>query len=170
MMSSSTLQSGRGDFVVPLIFRGVGLALMVLPAITLAMVGLKGAEVAQGSGLVNMMRQLGGSFGIAAITAFIQRRYWGNRGGLLEHVSVYDPAVQERLQTFTGGFVSKGFSHLQAQMQAHATLEMTVAGQAWLISYMDAFRLMAVFFVCCMPLILLFKKETGGGSAPAVLH
>lgn len=170
MMSSSTLQSGRGDFLVPLIFRGIGLALMVLPAITLAMVGLQGAEVAQGSGLVNMTRQLGGSFGIAAITAYVQRSYWGNRTGLLEHVSIYDPAVQERLQTFTGGFVSKGFSHLQAQMQAHAALEMTVAGQAWLISYMDAFRLMALFFVCCMPLILLFKRDTGEGGTSVMVH
>jgi MFS transporter, DHA2 family, multidrug resistance protein len=170
MMSHSTLQSGRADFVAPLVFRGLGLALMMLPVITLAMVGLQGAEVAQGSGLVNMTRQLGGSFGVAAITAYVQRGYWGNRAGLLEHVSVYDPVVQERLHTFTAGFVGKGFSALQAQMQAHAAIEMTVAGQAWLISYMDAFRFMAVFFVCCLPLVLLFKRETGGGGAPAMLH
>jgi DHA2 family multidrug resistance protein len=116
-----------------------------------------------------MMRQLGGSFGIAAITAYIQRGYWGNRAGLLEHISIYDPAVQERLRTFTGGFISKGFSQLQAQMQAYAGLEMTVAGQAWLISYMDAFRIMALFFVCCLPLILLFKREEPGAKT-AMLH
>jgi DHA2 family multidrug resistance protein len=170
MMSSSTLQSGRGDFIVPLIFRGLGLTLMTLPALTLAMVGLEGAEVAQGSGLVNMARQLGGSLGIAAITAYIQRGYWGNRTGLLEHVSIYDPAVQERLHAFTGGFIARGFSPLQAQMQAHAGLEMTIAGQAWLVSYMDAFRMMALFFVCCMPLILLFRRETGEGGRPGLLH
>jgi DHA2 family multidrug resistance protein len=170
MMSFSTLQSGRGDFVVPLVLRGIGFALMTLPALTLSMVGLKGADVAQGSGLVNMARQLGGSFGIAAITTFIQRSYWGNRAGLLEHVSIYDPAVQERLHAFTAGFVGKGYSQLQAQAGAHAAIEMTVAGQAWLISYMDAFRLMALFFVCCLPLILLFKKEAGGSDAPLVMH
>jgi DHA2 family multidrug resistance protein len=170
MMSSSTLQSGRGDYIVPLVFRGIGMGLMFLPALTLAMVGLKGSDVAQGSGLVNMSRQLGGSFGIAAITAFIQRGYWGNRTGLLEHVSIYDPAVQERVGAFTQGFMAKGFSPLQAQLQAHAALELTIAGQAWLLSYMDAFRLMAVFFVCCLPLILLFKRESGGGSGPVMLH
>jgi DHA2 family multidrug resistance protein len=170
MMSFSTLQSGRGDFVVPLVLRGIGFALMTLPALTLSMVGLEGADVAQGSGLVNMARQLGGSFGIAAITTFIQRSYWGNRTGLLEHVSIYDPAVQERLHAFTAGLLGKGYSQLQAQAGAHAAVEMTVAGQAWLISYMDAFRLMALFFVCCLPLILLFKKETGGSDAPLVMH
>lgn len=170
MMSSATLQSGRGDFVVPLILRGLGFGALMLPPITLAMTGLKGPDVAQGSGLLNMLRQLGGSFGVASITAYIQRGYWGNRTGLLEHVSIYDPTVQERLGLYTKGFLGKGASLLQAQAQAHAGLEMTVAGQAWMLTYADAFRVMALFFVCCLPLILLFKREPGAGGGPLVMH
>jgi DHA2 family multidrug resistance protein len=168
-LSLSTLQSGRHDFVVPLMWRGIGLALMFVPVMTLALVGLKGADIAQGSGLTNMMRQLGGSFGVALITTFVQRRAWAHRTGLLEHLSPYDPAARARMEGFAQALVAHGSAPAVAQRQASAALEVTVQQQTYLMSYMDAFRIIGVFFLVCIPLVLLFRKDRGE-SGPVLMH
>src|SRR5947199_4034255 len=108
MLSHSTLASGRGDCFWPLVLRGVGLGLLFVPLTTMALSGLRGKDIAQGAGLTNMIRQLGGSFGIALVTTFIQLRSWTHRTALLSHLSPYDPAVRERISAITGGLMSKG--------------------------------------------------------------
>jgi DHA2 family multidrug resistance protein len=59
MLSNSTLAMGTSNFFIPLVIRGVGMALLFVPLTTLAIADLKGPEVGQGTGLNNMMRQLG---------------------------------------------------------------------------------------------------------------
>ena len=170
LLSHSTLSSGRGDFFWPLVLRGVGLGLLFVPLTTMALSNLRGKDIAQGAGLTNMMRQLGGSFGIALVTTFIQFRSWTHRTNLLSHVSVYDPAVQERLRAITGGLVAKGSDLYQAQQQAYGALEGAVLKQTFLLTYMDAFRVVGVFFLLCIPMLLLFKRRAGRSAAPVSMH
>jgi DHA2 family multidrug resistance protein len=170
MLSHSTLDSGRGDFFWPLVWRGVGLGLLFVPLTTMALSGLRGKDIAQGAGLTNMMRQLGGSFGIALVTTFIQYRSWTHRTTLLSHVSVYDPAVRERLSAITGGLMAKGSDLFQAQQQAYGAIEGAVLKQTYLLTYMDAFRVVGVFFLFCIPLLLLFKRRSGRAAAPVSMH
>ena len=169
ILSHSTLASGRGDFFWPLILRGVGLALLFVPLTTTALSGLRGKDIPQGAGLTNMMRQLGGSFGIALVTTYIQKRSWAHRTTLLSHVSAYDPAVRERLSAITSGMISKGSSLYQAQQQAYGALEGAVIKQTFLLTYMDAFRVVGIFFLLCIPLLLLFKRGRRG-AVPVSMH
>ncbi len=169
MLSHSTLASGRANFFWPLIFRGVGLGLLFVPLTTLALSNLKGRDIAQGTGLTNMMRQLGGSFGVALIATYIQKRSWSHRQSLLAHVSVYDLPVQERLNAIVQGLMAKGSTLLEAQRQAYAALEGLVARQTFLLTYMDAFRIVGIFFLACIPLLLLFKKVRGA-PVTAAMH
>ncbi|HKV08702.1 MAG TPA: DHA2 family efflux MFS transporter permease subunit, partial [Thermoanaerobaculia bacterium] len=162
LLSHSTLASGRHNFFWPLILRGVGLGLLFVPLTTMALSNLKGKDIAQGAGLTNMMRQLGGSFGIALVATFIQHRSWTHRVNLLSNLSIYDPAVRERLAATTGGLMSRGSDFYDAQRQAYAALEGSVVRQTFLLTYMDAFRVVGVFFLCCIPLLLLFKRKRGG--------
>jgi DHA2 family multidrug resistance protein len=170
LLSHSTLSSGRGDFFWPLILRGVGLGLLFVPLTTLALSGLRGKDIAQGAGLTNMMRQLGGSFGIALVTTYIQLHSWTHRTALLSHVSMYDPAVRERIAAVTGGLMSKGSDFYQAQQQAYGALEGAVVQQTFLLTYMDAFRVVGIFFLFCIPLLLLFKRRRGPAPAPVSMH
>jgi DHA2 family multidrug resistance protein len=170
MLSHSTLDSSRHDFFWPLILRGIGLGLLFVPLTTMALSNLKGKDVASGAGLTNMMRQLGGSFGIALVTTYIQVRSWSHRSTLLSHVSIYDAPVRERIAAMTQGFVAKGASFFEAQRQAYAALEGAVVQQSMLLTYMDAFRVVGIFFLCCIPLLLLFKRKQGGAAAPVSMH
>jgi len=169
MLSRSTLASGKHDFFLPLIFRGVGLGLLFVPLTTLALSNLRGKDIAQGTGLTNMMRQLGGSFGVALIATYIEKRSWSHRQSLLAHVSIYDAPVRERLNAIVQGLLAKGSTLLDAQRQAYAALEGLVVRQTFLLTYMDAFRIVGVFFLCCIPLLLLFKRVRGA-PVTAAMH
>jgi len=170
LLSHSTLASDRADFFWPLIFRGVGLGLLFVPLTTMALSNLRGTDIAQGAGLTNMMRQLGGSFGVALIATFIEKRSWFHRQSLLTHVTVYDAPVRERFEAIVRGLVAKGSPLLEAQRQAYGALEGIVVKQTFLLTYMDAFRVVGVFFLCCIPLLLLFRRRRGGAPVPAGMH
>lgn len=157
-LSSSTLGSSQADFFWPLVLRGVGLSFLFVPLTTLALSNLKGQDIAQGTGLTNMMRQLGGSFGIALVATYVDRQAWFNRTSLLRTLSPYDTATASWLKQVTAGFVARGVVPLEAQRKALGALEGTLSRQVALLTFMDAFRLVGVFFLCCIPLLLLFRR------------
>ncbi|MBE9584515.1 DHA2 family efflux MFS transporter permease subunit [Mucilaginibacter sp. JRF] len=160
MLSNSTLATGEKDVMVPLLIRGVGMALLFVPLTTLAMADLKGPEIGQGSGLNNMMRQLGGSFGIAALTTIIHIRQGFHRSVLIEHVNPYNPQFNERLQMLTQGFVAKGKSVLDATEMAYRAIEGTIVRQTMLLTYDDAYWISGLIMLFSIPLLYLqpFKK------------
>jgi DHA2 family multidrug resistance protein len=160
MLSNSTLATGENDVLVPLLIRGVGMALLFVPLTTLAMADLKGPEIGQGSGLNNMMRQLGGSFGIASLTTIIHIRQGFHRSTLIEHVNPYNPAFTERLNMMTQGFMAKGKSILDATHMAYGAIEGTVIRQTMLLTYDDAYWISGLVMLFSIPLLYLqpFKK------------
>jgi DHA2 family multidrug resistance protein len=169
MLSNSTLQSGTNDFFLPLMIRGVGMALLFVPLTTLAIQDLKGAEIGQGSGLNNMMRQLGGSFGIAALTTLIHVRQGFHRSNLITNVNEYNPAFTERFNAFIQNFISKGYGYLDAKTLATKAIEGTVTKQSLLLTYNDAYWVAGLIMLCSIPLLYLqkFKKNV---EIPADLH
>jgi len=162
MLSNSTLSSGTSDFFWPLIIRGVGMSLLFVPLTTLALQDLKGPDIGQGTGLNNMMRQLGGSFGIAILTTLIHIKSGVVRNGLIENISVYNPAYQQRNQAIMQSFIAKGISPLNAQQMANQAMEGNVIKQTMLLTYDNMYLIIGVFVLCCIPIIFLqrFKKGT----------
>ncbi len=159
MLSQSSLASGRADFFWPLILRGVGLPCLFVPLTTVALSNLEGAAIAQGTGLTNMMRQLGGSVGIAVMATYVDRHSWVHRTALVSHLSPYDAAARGWLDTVTHGIAGRGVPPLVAHDKALGALAGTVLRQTWLLTYMDAFRVVGTFFLFCIPLLLLFRKK-----------
>lgn len=169
MLSNSTLQSGTGDFFLPLVIRGIGMALLFVPLTTLAIQDLKGPEIGQGSGLNNMMRQLGGSFGIAALTTLIHVRAGLHRSNLLTNVNEYNPAFVERFNILIKGFMAKGQSLFEAKIMAAKAMEGIVTRQTMLLTYDDAYWVAGLIMLFSIPLLYLqkFKKNA---NIPADVH
>ncbi|PWK69978.1 DHA2 family multidrug resistance protein [Mucilaginibacter oryzae] len=155
MLSNSTLSSGTGDFFWPLAIRGIGLALLFVPLTTLAIGGLKGAEIGQGTGLNNMMRQLGGSFGIAGLNTLIHIRQAVHRNNLLTHINPYNTQFTERLNALVLGFEAKGKSVFDATNMAYAAIDGSVKKQSTLLSYNDTYWIVGVVMLCAIPLVFL---------------
>ena len=172
LMSGSNLESGSPNFFIALIFRGVGAALLIVPLTALAVSELKPADIPQGAALNNMMRQMGGSFGIALINTFIAHRAAANRTALIANVTSTDPATAARIQAGVTRFMSYGATYWQAFRQAIGALEATVVRQTYLMSYMNAFLLLATLNAACIPLVIvtILKKRTAPKSnAPVVV-
>jgi DHA2 family multidrug resistance protein len=161
MLSRMGPQSGAGTFFWPLVVRGVGLGLIFIPLTTLTLVDLQGRDIPQGTGLSNMIRQLGGSFGIALMATFIERRTVFHRSVLADQVNAYSTAAQQRLEGLTRLFQSKGDALGLAHQKALGMLNGIVARQASLLSFLDTFYVIGFFFLVCIPLLFLFKSPKG---------
>jgi len=142
---------------------------LFVPLTTLAIQDLKGAEIGQGSGLNNMMRQLGGSFGIAALTTMIHTRQGFHRSNLLSNLHENNPAFTDRMSAFVNNFMSKGFSNLDAHSMAVQAMEGTLIKQSLLLTYSDAYYVAGMVMLCSIPLLYLqkFKKNV---EIPADVH
>lgn len=161
LLSNSTLESGVQDFFWPLIIRGIGMAILFVPLTTLAIQELQGKDIGQGTGLNNMMRQLGGSFGIAILTTLIHVKSGATRNELIGYINPYNPAYVERTQGQVQLFMSKGHSLQEAQQMAARAMEGTVVQQTLLVTYDNLYLLIGVFVLCSIPVIYLqkFKKK-----------
>jgi DHA2 family multidrug resistance protein len=161
LLSKSTLSSGESDFYLPLIMRGVGLSLLFVPLTTLALGSLEPKDLAQGTGLNNMMRQLGGSFGIAIITTLLHLRQGFHRNTMLSQFDLYNPAFQERMTMLLNNFRSKGYADADAQQLAYKAMEGSILKQTFLLSYIDAFWFVGIFLLLSIPIIWLQKVKRG---------
>ena len=113
-----TLQIGLGDLFWPMILRGVGLGLIFVPLTQVAVADLRKDQLAQGTGLFNLSRQLGGSFGIAVAATLLTRFTEQGREALRAHLAVTEPATRGWLAGVTARMQQLGGSLAEAQARA----------------------------------------------------
>ncbi len=155
-----TPNTGGDAFFWILIVRGLGLGLLSIPVTTMALSTLKGAEIGQGAALSGMLRQLGGSFGVALISTFLTRDTQSHRAILISKLSTDSPQVQERVRMLTGGFISKGMAPNVAGKSALSLMDRMVSVQAVVLSYMDVFFWIGIMFLMCIPFVILFVRRS----------
>lgn len=169
-LAHMTNLSGQDDTRVALLIRGLGLGFLFTPINQVAYGSLHPKDAQQAAGLINLSRQLGGSFGIAMLGTFVQNHAAMHRATLVEHLYQGNPELLSRMQLLTQGFMGKGFAQEAAGSAALRTLDLTVTQQAMTKSYNDAFLIILLAFVCCAPAILLLRKPGQRASAPADAH
>ncbi|KAA6441283.1 DHA2 family efflux MFS transporter permease subunit [Dyadobacter flavalbus] len=149
-----TPDTGKDAFFNMLIIRGIGLGLLFVPITTLSLSTLKGREIGEGAAFTGMMRQLGGSFGVAVITTFIARQNMLHRNDLVSKLDVNNPVVQQRVEGLQHSFMAKGMTSDVALQSGYKILDYTVSKQAQVLSYMDVFLYLGVMFLICVPFVL----------------
>ncbi len=152
--------TSSGNFFWPLMVRGLGLGLLSVPVSTMSLSTLKGQQIGQGAAFTGMMRQLGGSFGVALISTFLSRSTSIHRVNLVSHLDINDLNVQNRVAQMAAGFRSRGIDMGTAKQTAYTMLDGAVNKQATLLSYMDVFMWVGVVFLVCVPLVLLLVKTS----------
>lgn len=146
------------------------MALLFVPLTTLAISELKGPEMGQGTGLNNMMRQLGGSFGIAALTTLIHIRQAGHRSNLLSNINPYNNAFVQRMHMLEAGFMAKGKSAIDATQMAYRAIEGAVTRQALLLTYNDAYLVSGLLMLFSIPLLYLQPFKKSAAKMPVDAH
>jgi len=169
-LSQVTSDSGRTDFFMPLILRGVGLGLMFVPLTTVTLAELSRAELPQGTGLYNFFRQLGGSLGIAAVATIVSHDTTQVRAVLSEHVTSMDPGSLSRVAMLSRAFSARGADAGTALQRAYAVLDRQMLGQASVIAYSHTYILAAGLVLALIPLLVLVRKTKGSGAAEVMLE
>src|SRR3954471_3332474 len=157
--------AGEADVRLALIIRGAGLGFLFTPINNVAYASLKPSEAQQASGLINLARQLGGSFGIAILATYVTVHTQIHRVDLVTNVYPGNPLVDERLRMLTGNLLTHGYGPDAAQKGAFAILEQQTMGQAAMLSYNDAWMLLLFTFVAVSPAIILLRKPRGRAVA-----
>jgi len=170
MHNRMTPNTGTEHLFWPLILRGVGLGLLFVPITTLSLSTLKGKNIGEGAAFTGMMRQLGGSFGIAIITTLITRFSQKHRVDLVSHLDGSKFEVQQRIAMLQKGFMSKGFSSNEALKKAYQAIDYSIMKQSTVLSYMDIFLYLGVMFLCCIPIIFLIKKGKNKINPADAMH
>ena len=157
-MAQITLESSASDITFTLIFRALGLAFLTVPLTALAVSSLAPKDVPQGAALNNMMRQLGGSFGISIINTYSFQRIASHRVDLITHITATNTQVTDRLNGYVANFQKHGIGLLDAKQKAMKLLDLSIVKQSTLMSYLDSYMLIGLLFVLALPLLLFVLK------------
>ena len=170
MRNIITTDTGAEHMFWPLIFRGIGLGLLFVPITTLSLSTLKGKNIGEGAAFTGMMRQLGGSFGIAIITTFITRFSQEHRVNLISNLDITKVELQTRIQQLQAGFISKGYTANEALNKAYQVIDFSVTKQSTVMSYMDIFMYLGIMFLCCIPIIFFIKRGKNKINPADAMH
>jgi DHA2 family multidrug resistance protein len=151
----------------PDVVRALGQAIVMTPISAIAMVGITPAEAGAASGLFNMMRNLGGAIGTAAIETFFTKREQFHSAIISPHVSLLEPATRSRLTELQQYFMAHGFPDpTTALHRAIIAVGQTIRAQATIMGYADCFALLGiVVIVAILPVAFLRKGTSSGGAA-----
>jgi DHA2 family multidrug resistance protein len=169
LFSDINLQISMGNIVWPSIISGLAMGFVFVPLTTTAMGMLSNEQMGNASGVFNLMRNTGGSIGIAAVTTFLARGAQTHLAQMIPNLSPYNPIFQQRLQQMQYGFAARSGSPFAATQQAYGAIYGTAVKQAMVMSYIDNFRLLAFLCVLCVPATLLFKRVKAR-KGPVAMH
>ncbi len=171
LLSKLNLNAGYWDIFWPQLLQGTSLGLLFVPLTTITNGPIPKEEMGNATSLFNLMRNIGASIGIASVTTLVSRHTQEHSNDLSQHISNSSPAAVQMFQSVRNAMMAQGADLATATRQAYAALSGMVQRQAAMLSYLDAFFLLAVLFVLCLPLIFLMKKpKQVGSAAEAMAH
>ena len=159
MNTSMTHDTGIDHLRVSQIVRAMGQPLIMVPLSSIATAGIAPALAGSASGLFNMMRNLGGSLGIAILATLLKNREQFHSNRIGEALSVYDPATRQRLDQITQAFMGRGIDMETAKRQAIATLDNIVRREAFVMAFNDCFYFIGLALLLSGLAIIFFQKS-----------
>jgi DHA2 family multidrug resistance protein len=159
-----TTAAGEADARWPLIVRGMALGFLFTPINQVAYGNLDPKIAQQASGLINLSRQLGGSFGIAVLASYLDSRAALHRTELVTNVFATNPLYLERQHAAAAALLAHGYPSVVAQQASMKVLDLAVTKQSMMLSYNDAWMVILISFVIVAPAILILKKPSAHGA------
>jgi len=157
-LSRLDVNAGFWQFCWPQFFMGIALGMLFVPLTTVSMDPIPNESMGNATSLFNLVRNLGGSIGIAAVDTIQARRLQVDINILGSHVSSTNPSARTMMNLLREYFASHGSGPVMAMRQARDAVFAMVEQQASMISYDTTFRILAILFLVMAPFILLMKR------------
>jgi DHA2 family multidrug resistance protein len=158
MMTSLTLGMDYWALALPRFIQGFAVGFIFVPLSTLTLATIRRDKLVNATAVYGMLRNVGGSVGIAVATTLLAQRSQFHQTTLTSHVTAWDPETQARLAQWASHFATQGSDAFTAERQAMAMLYRETVTQAQLLAYADDFWLLAVMFAL-VPLFLPFMRR-----------
>jgi DHA2 family multidrug resistance protein len=165
-MGQLNLNAGYWDLFWPQFTQGAGMALLFVPLTTVSMATIAPERMGYATSLFNLMRNIGGSVGIAVTGTILQRQRQTTAALLGENISIYDTTTQNLLSQITNGFIAAGSDVVTATNRAYAVLHGMLLRESSMVAFVDLFRLLGGIFLIMLPLVLIMRRPKGGGRPP----
>jgi DHA2 family multidrug resistance protein len=166
-MSQLSLQMAYVDVMWARLIQASGVAFLFVPITTVAYVGLPPGKNNNASALINLMRNLGGSFGISLAQTWLARRTQFHQARLVSHITPYHPQYQHTLGQIAGALTHCSAAAARTGRQALGVIYSTVQQQATMMAYLDIFYLLAWLALLMLALVFLLKKVQPGQARMA---
>jgi DHA2 family multidrug resistance protein len=170
MLSRVNLDIGMSAVVWPNILNGFSGGFLFVPLTTLTMSRLKKEQIGNGAGIYNLMRNIGGSVGIASVTTMLVRGAQTHQNYLTANVTASTPAASIALSGLQAHFHIAGAASNAASQQALGSIYRAIQQQASLLAYADNFRTMTFLMLICLPLLVLFHRPSHHADAHKEIH
>lgn len=166
-LSWLNLNAGYWDIFWPQFLQGLALAPLFIPLTTVTMDPIPKEEMGNATSIFNLMRNIGGSVGIASATTLLARHTQTNINTLGAHVTPFSEKSQLAFQQIRSALMAQGHDYYSATKEAYGALFGAVVQQSSMLSFLQTFQLLGFIFVLVIPLILLLKRpEHSRGGAP----
>ena len=170
MMTSLTLGMDYWALALPRFIQGFAVGFIFVPLSTLTLATIRRDKLVNATAVYGMLRNFGGSVGIAVVTTLLAQRSQVHQSTLVGHISLWDPETHARLTRWTSHFATLGSDAFTAERQAVAMLYRETVAQAQLLAYADDFWLLAVMFAVVpllLPLMRRIRLERPATGEPA---
>ncbi|MGE3840568.1 MAG: DHA2 family efflux MFS transporter permease subunit [Vicinamibacterales bacterium] len=168
-LGSLNLQAGYWEIFWPQLIQGFGMSLLFVPLTTISMSQIPREQMGNATSIFNLMRNLGGSMGIAAAATLLARTQQTHFHVLGAHIDAFDPAVQQRMEHLRSLFIASGADVVTAGQRAYAAMFGLVQRQATMQAFVDVFRLFAGVFLLVLPLVFAMKRPSKH-AGPTTAH
>jgi DHA2 family multidrug resistance protein len=171
LMSRWTLEAGAAQILAPMVVFGFAFPLLVIPLFSSALNAVERSKAISAAGLLNLVVQLGGSFGTAIITTMLERGTTLFHARLVEQARPDHPAWAEATRQVTALMMRGGGDAVAGHQRALALLDRVIAGQAAVLSFEHAFQVIALLFLVAllaMPFLPGKVRQAAGGATAAV--
>jgi DHA2 family multidrug resistance protein len=168
-MGRLTLDISPTSLLWPIVISGAGTGMVFVPLATLTMGTLRNEQMGNGSGLFNLMRNVGGGIGISMVNTLVARHSQIHRAQLVQNLAPQNPAFQQAFGA-THAAMSQTAGAGVADQKAYGLLQGILDQQSAAFSYVDVFRYLAIACFVCGAIVIFMKRVRAKKGAPAMAH
>jgi DHA2 family multidrug resistance protein len=167
-LSRLSLNAGYWDIFWPQFIQGASLAMLFVPLTTATMDPIPKEEMGNATSMFNLMRNIGGSMGIASATTYLFRRQQLHTHLLAVDVNPYSPQTRTFLRSVESAMIVHGSDTHTAVSQSYGAIWGMVERQASMLAFVDTFLAMAVVFLLMLPLLFIMKRPKHPRAGAAI--
>jgi DHA2 family multidrug resistance protein len=159
LMSKFTLEAGFATVIWPRLVLGIGMGFLFIPLTTLTFATIRKENMGNATAIFNLLRNLGGSFGVAFVTTILSRREQFHQFHLTEHLTPFDIPYQIASQQSTQILQYRGFEGALSQYGGLGVIYKELLRQASMMSFNDAFHITSLLMISILPLVLFMRRR-----------